>query len=249
MLSTYIRDVYKESETQELADAIEDIASAIDTNGWASAGIYCFWNPENNEILYIGLARDLSNRFKEHNGLKACKESSCKKRQIREWFESHDYLGYSILVQSQLSQPEIAINKDKIVQPLAAFLYDPLDAISQTEGLLIETERRLNNGFYKWNKISGDSRGKEKARSEHTELTELFTNKRKDCFVAYNSIRQISADATIETFELYLHGVRQMMALGNWSFKKAWSIVPDYYAEKERIIEQDYIPELSELLR
>ncbi|MBE4187026.1 GIY-YIG nuclease family protein [Vibrio parahaemolyticus] len=69
MLSTYIRDVYKESETQELADAIEDIASAIDTNGWASAGIYCFWNPENNEILYIGLARDLSNRFKEHNGL------------------------------------------------------------------------------------------------------------------------------------------------------------------------------------
>lgn len=51
------------------ANAIDDLCSPKDNYGWASAGIYCFW-------VYIGLAGDLAERFKQHNGILPTKEGS-----------------------------------------------------------------------------------------------------------------------------------------------------------------------------
>lgn len=249
MLSTYIREIYKKDENKELADAIEDIASAIDTNGWASAGIYCFWDPSTYEVLYIGLARDLSTRFKQHNGIIACKPKCCKIEQINKWFKSNTHLGYTILVQSMLSQPEIAKNKNSFVKsPFIeshSDIFDPEEAIGITEGLLIEAEKLASGVLPSWNKIGGSKYGKSKATSNHNELTDIFTNKKTDYFVAMRTIREVSADPTVEAFELYLHGVRQIMALHNINFIEAWASVPDDFGEKTRILEAEYVPHLS----
>lgn len=46
-----------------MADAIDDLCCPNDNYGWVSAGIYCFWDYYTHEVLYIGLAGDLAERF------------------------------------------------------------------------------------------------------------------------------------------------------------------------------------------
>ena len=44
MFGTVIIDAYRKEEALEMADAIADLCSPTDNYGWASAGIYCFWD-------------------------------------------------------------------------------------------------------------------------------------------------------------------------------------------------------------
>ncbi|PJC94000.1 hypothetical protein CUC44_06380 [Aeromonas lusitana] len=249
MLATYIRDIYKESDKKQLADAIEEIASAVDSNGWASSGVYCFWDPQTNNILYIGLASDLYSRFREHNNLKQCPAKGCKKENIASWFHDNEYLGYSILVQSRLSQTEVARNYGKLIKSHGSDLYDPRDAIGISEGLLIEVEKLKHGQLPSWNKIGGASYGKNKATEMHIEFTELFTTKRTDLRVAQKTIREIASSAEFESFELFLHAIRQMMAITNWTFGRAWQELPDDFYAKDRIIEQHYVPNINNLIK
>lgn len=62
-------DAYTKEEKEEIAEALDDLCSPNDNYGWASAGIYSFWDYNTKEIFYIGLAVDLTERFKQHNGL------------------------------------------------------------------------------------------------------------------------------------------------------------------------------------
>ncbi|WP_221803546.1 GIY-YIG nuclease family protein [Paenibacillus typhae] len=112
MFATIILDAYKKDEVQQISDALDDLCNA-NGYGWASAGIYCFWDYYTNEIYYIGLAVDLEERFKQHNGLIPIDENSCKKAKINEYFKHNEKLGYSIFVQSPLSQPITSKNKKK----------------------------------------------------------------------------------------------------------------------------------------
>ena len=110
MFGTVIIDAYRKEETIEIADAVEDLCSPNANYGWASAGIYCFWDYYIEEILYIGLAGDLAERFKQHNGILPLKEGS-KQKKIEEYFSKNERLGYTIFVQSPLSQPLVHRNQ------------------------------------------------------------------------------------------------------------------------------------------
>ena len=245
MLCTVIRDVYRQNDTKMLAEALDDIASPIDQNGWASAGVYCFWDPNTNEILYIGLAADLGQRVMQHNGLKPCNEEGCKFQQVQEWFKLHEELGFSILVQSMLSQPRTSRNSE-VYEPslflkMHPELFDPLGAIRMTEGLLIGSEKVENNRLPPWNKIGGSRVGAQKATKSHNQLARLFTYSDNDEFVARKSIRDVSENPTFEAFELHLHGVRQLMAVHGINFEEAWDATPDSLHAKARIVEQGYL--------
>lgn len=85
-----------------MANTIDDLCSPTYNTGWASAGIYCFWDYYAEEVLYIGLAGDLSERFKQHNWILPIKEGS-KQKQIENYFLKNERLGYTIFVQSPLS--------------------------------------------------------------------------------------------------------------------------------------------------
>ena len=60
MFGTVIIDAYRKEEALEMADAIDDLCSPTDNYGWASAGIYCFWDYYAEAVLYIGLTESLS---------------------------------------------------------------------------------------------------------------------------------------------------------------------------------------------
>ena len=117
MFGTVIMDAYRQSETEELAVAIDDLCNPNDSYGWASAGIYCFWDYYAEEVLYLGLAGDLAERFKQHNGILPLKQGS-KQAYIEKYFSCNETLGFSIFVQSPLSQPLVHRNK-KIYQAFA----------------------------------------------------------------------------------------------------------------------------------
>lgn len=149
MLGTVIIDAYRKEEALEMVNAIDDLCSPTDNYGWASAGIYCFWDYYAEAILYIGLAGDLAERFRQHNGILPVKEGS-KQKQIEDYFSKNERLGYTIFVQSPLSQPLVHRNRglyEKFAKQQNSPVEDMLseqgrDDIKHVEGILIESFRK-----------------------------------------------------------------------------------------------------------
>ena len=166
MLSTVIVDAYSSHEKNEMAAALEEICSPNDPYGWSSASVYSFWNPSNREIMYIGLAIDLPQRFRQHNGLLPAPKSGCKVEQIQKYFKTNEKLGFSIWVQSPLSQPvcrrvleQYDIDPDLVEAETRELLDQGREEIQLFEGLLLESFRVQNGRLPKWNSIGGSIAG------------------------------------------------------------------------------------------
>lgn len=69
-----------------------------------------FWYYYAEAVLYIGLAGNLAERFRQHNGILPIKEGS-KQKKIEEYFSKNERLGYTIFAKSPLSQPLVHRNK------------------------------------------------------------------------------------------------------------------------------------------
>lgn len=106
----------------------------------------------------LGLAGDLAERFKQHNGILSIKEGS-KQKQREEYFSKNERLGYTIFVQSSLSQPLVHRNKDMYEafakqnnSPVEDMLSDRgREDIKMVEGILIEAFRKKYDHFPPWN--------------------------------------------------------------------------------------------------
>jgi hypothetical protein len=177
-----VRDVYRHAERLELR---KSLAGLLPTGGgtWSPAGVYCFWDPETHDALYVGLASNLPNRFAIHNGIRHAPPRGNKSREIKEWFRTHRRLGYSIVVQSALSD-------DK---------YE--NASSRAEGQLIEGHR-LRYGFIPpWNNIGGSTEGAAKAGILTGGWFDLLTGRRDSLVVSRRTIRGLDADWDAEMKE------------------------------------------------
>jgi hypothetical protein len=162
MLATIITDVYCDSKPAELAKAIDFLCCPTDALGWSSAGIYCFWNYDTKEILYIGLASDLVHRFRQHNGLVDVSPEKCKRAQITQYFRESSLLGYSIFVQSPLAQPLVWRQKRGGEQAHGEYWGDDEEDIGDgehnvriMEGTLLRSYYMLHGRWPAWNKIGG----------------------------------------------------------------------------------------------
>ena len=132
-------------------------------------------------ILYIGLAGDLAERFKQHNGILPVKEGS-KQKQIEEYFSKNERLGYTIFVQSPLSQPLVHRNRgmyEKFAKQQNSPVEDMLseqgrDDIKRVEGILIESFRRKYGHFPPWNSIGGSSAGQTKVMENNINIVKSF---------------------------------------------------------------------------
>lgn len=256
MFGTIIMDSYIADEAEIMANNIDEICSPMDSLGWASAGIYSFWNYYTKEVLYIGLASDLSVRFKQHNGLQSTTEIGCKLKQIQEYFSSHERLGYSILVQSPLSQPVVHrnevlyrkffdITKDMPIPNYAG--EEGLEFIRQAEGQLIESYRQVTGGFPPWNKIGGDKFSRKYAsENNYLYVVKAFSEGSvKNYLVSRSTIRELAESATFEWLETQLHGLRMMMLTMEMTFEESVNMqlkLNPYFADQwKRIIDSNYL--------
>lgn len=228
MLATMILDAYKKEEALEVAIAINDLCDPSDTSGWASAGIYCYWDYYTKEVLYIGLAVDLAERFKQHNGIIPMDERGCKREQINEYFESNDKIGISIFVESPLDQPNTSRNKNsgiaKKLPDHVSLRNDPLrQNIVDIEGILLDAYREEHGKLPKWNKIGGGrSRMLVVSRPDSYDLIRYLTNEVESLLVSKYSIRELSANATFERYENFImHPARFYLLYMKMNFNEA----------------------------
>ena len=259
MFGTIILDAYKKDEVYSFSEKIEEICSPLDTVGWASAGIYSFWDYTSKEILYIGLASDLYIRFKQHNGLLPIEHNACKYEQIQEYFEKHEKLGYSILVQSTLSQPIVHRNEKMYREflskpkgiPIENYAGEEgLENIRRVEGQLIEAYRMVVGDIPPWNKIGGDIRGRKAATvGNFVQIVKAFSEgNMNNHLVSKSSLRELAESPTYEWFELQLHGLRMMMLNMGMSFDEAIKVqlqLNPYFEDNwNRIIEMKYLEKI-----
>lgn len=224
MFGTFITDAYTKDEILEIADSLEETCSPNDVVGWASSGIYSFWNYYTKEVYYIGLAIDLGDRFKQHNGILPISDNACKYQQISDYFAINEKLGYTIFVQSPLSQAETHRNKFNL-----SFNDDTIwiseeskENIKIVEGSFIEAFRKRIGNLPQWNKVGGYDIGAKRATSKmYDQLAFCLTGTQNSPLVARSSLREIAKNPVFEWYEINLHGVRMLMLNKHLSFEES----------------------------
>ncbi len=195
LLNTVVVDVYASDERFELHTALDDLTSA---NDFSPNGVYCFWDPATREVLYVGLSVNLAARFKQHNSRSRKKSSGCKRKQINEWFDIHDHLGYSVVLQSAIGTGGEAVG-----------------AMGLGEGQLIEAHRLARGNKPKWNAMNGSTRGAAEATAQTRGWFDLLTSVEPSLQVARRTIRQLSRDDVAFMHEVNLWSARMTASLNN----------------------------------
>lgn len=266
MFGTIISDIYSENRKRDVAEAIDGIAAPTDSIGWSSSGIYCYWHPHSHEILYIGIAVNLSHRFSQHNGLS--RSNSCKFQEISTFFKSNKHLGVSLFMQSPIKQPRISANSNDMFEnyPVESADFEKVlerDHVHFTEGVLIEAWKKNKNKIPRWNKIGSSKKGQIDVKKHTFEviinaLRGLETINSKH-IMSRCSIRELASDnsATELRFEENLQPVREYFNYLNIGFDKAFEIFRQNHAQTfpkdriyERMLKQNYFakkPNFEEL--
>ncbi len=254
LFGTVILDAYKKDEAEEMASAIDELFCPNDTYGWASAGIYSFWDYNTNEILYIGLASDLYERFRQHNGLLPISLNSCKFSQIQEYFKNHSKLGYTVFVQSILAQPIIHRNKELYQSIALEEDYSSENSVNTqgiadikiVEGILIESYRKTYGHFPPWNKVGGSIKGQNHVMHYNINIVRSFCNPKMykgNPIISRATIRELASNPSYVHYENYLHGVRMQMLKYGIDYSHALEILnrSDPFNCYKRIIDEGYL--------
>ncbi len=256
MLCTFIHEKYSSKDKCNLAKAIDDICSPLSNYGWSSAGLYCFWDVNTFEVLYVGLAVDLAERFKQHNGITETDPQCCKVNQLNDYFSKNELIGYSIFVQSSYSQPSCrrfnvrnGLTKQEMEEQYSDLIKQGHETIVLVEGLLIEAHKKATGKKPKWNKVGGSIIGAQKATADHLYLLELFSGKRDDWMIARRSITKLSEDPICEEREEYLHAIRLVAIIHRLSIKDAMTkyhqqdkFNPWLEHVRNEILSKEYLP-------
>jgi len=187
-LGTVVRDVYSDGERREIYDALEMLVRG---DWWNNAGVYCFWDPETRDPLYIGVASNLPERFAQHNSLKWHRPNRGNKgKQINEWFAGHRRLGVSVVLQ----------------EGLADELYEPYSR--NAEGQLLEGYRQAHGRLPAWNGVGGSRVGAGYARGNSAAWVDFATGAQDGLVVARRTIRALDDDSGAEYNECTIHPAR-----------------------------------------
>lgn len=241
VFGTVLHDVFRDDERVDLHAALEGLCSPLDNYGWASVGIYAFFDPAGglpplsnaaefpshlanagSRILYLGLARDLPQRLQQHTGLMPCPPQNCKSEQINEWFADHPTLGFSCFAQSPFAQVNTHRERGRFAklddEELKSGFWDNppdgLDSAALLEGLMIESYRLIHGRLPPWNKVGGRNDGAERALGGSGDgLLLLMEAPYPTLFRARRTIRQLSNDISAAAFESCPLHVARMNAL------------------------------------
>lgn len=232
MFGTIIQNVYSKNEVSDIINALDDLCSPSDSYGWASAGIYSFWDYETKEILYIGLAVNLSKRFQQHNGIIKMDEKGCKYTKIEEYFSKKDKLGYSVFLQSPLHQP---VTSDNFTD---WFKYTPDEVtvknfndelpkrdLKRVEGILIESFKRKHGKLPKWNSVGGSIAGQLSTTEGNYAIVEAFSTSEFSVLVSRCTLQELSMNPTYTEYESFLHAIRTNMLIFGMTFGDAKSLL------------------------
>ncbi len=215
MLSTVILDAFSADRVDEMAMAIDELCPPEGGGPFASSGLYAFWSASTRDLLYIGLARDLGIRFRQHTGLISCEPEYCKVEQVESYFADHPLLGYSMMPQSPFDQPDCARARadldGRALDSLDELGEYGVDEITQVEGQLIQAHVNRTGSLPPWNHIGGSVSGAAQATADTEPLLDLLRARYWHALTARLELRSLAGDAMAGRFENLLHVARHEM--------------------------------------
>jgi hypothetical protein len=214
MWGTFLLEVYRQQQARDVRDALERMLGPESASSWSTGGVYVFWNPDTREPLYVGIAGDLPERFAQHNGLRGCPAPGCKRDEITEYFvEECDWLGYTVIALSSLSQPSTRRQRDslgledpELIELNEALSAEALDEIRALEGRMIALYAQQFGKPLRWNASPGRLPRVSPSAEDGTLATAVGA---LDCLLqARKTIRRLAEDPEAMMFEEHLHGAR-----------------------------------------
>lgn len=201
MLCTVIWDAYRDSERQEIWRAIQQFLP-INSPDWSRQGVYAYWDPDTRELLYVGLASNLPERFAQHNRL-ITHSGGNKANTIDGWFRGHDRLGFTLLVQSAAVQTLADLHE---ISPLLGVETGEISKIA--EGQLIELHRMARGERPLWNRTGGSVVGAEWANPADRSVIGLLSAADDNLFAARHTLRELVGNEEALRNEATVHSAR-----------------------------------------
>lgn len=232
MFATIILDAYGPDDRDQIASALDMLCSPTDNYGWASNGVYSFFALENQQLMYLGLASDLAERFRQHNGLIPCEPNCCKKQNIDEYFTRYPRLGFGVLLMSPLEQIDVA--KHRRLSAKAPADVEGNWHAQVAEGALIETYRQAMGVLPQWNRIGGSKHGQQLASSAMQHYISAMSGQTDFFLIAKSTLRELASSALLTSYEEKLHAAR-MLTLALYHPE-------DYQANVERVFSKAMNP-------
>ena len=161
------------------------------------------------------------------------------KSKLKSNFSRNERLGYSIFVQSPLSQPVTHRNKSTYLE-FAKQLNSPIgdcvseqgiDDIKSVEGILIEAYKSRHGHFPPWNKIGGSVIGQKKVITNNYNIVNSFCKPDTSFtnpIVAKSTLRELSNNSEYAGYETFLHAVRMNILIHGMDYPDALSFVNKY---------------------
>jgi hypothetical protein len=205
MLCTLIWDVYTDADRVSVLAAMRRLLPRTSPD-WSRKGVYAYWDPDTRELLYVGLATNLPQRFAHHNNLIAHSGGN-KVEKINEWFSAHDRLGLTLLIQGAAVQ---ILEDVRRMDPTIGAEAKGLTRIA--EGQLIELHKQEYGRWPPWNDVGGSIQGGEWAQPSGRSVIRLLSAADDSLFVARRTLRELVKDKRALQMEALLHAVR-MQAL------------------------------------
>ena len=168
MLCTIIWDVYADAERRDMWQAIHKLMPA-DSPDWSRRGVYAFWDPNTRELLYVGLATDLPERFAQHNRL-IPHRGETRQRELTSGSPRHERLGFTLLIQGAAVQ---LLESLRNINPMLGVETREIARIA--EGQLIELHKLEHGRRPRWNGVGGFIRGAELARPSDRSIIRLLS--------------------------------------------------------------------------
>jgi|tagenome__1003787_1003787.scaffolds.fasta_scaffold20812161_2 hypothetical protein len=176
---------------------------------WSPAGVYCYWDRDSHEILYLGLTKDLCGRFAQHNGLVKHPAAGNKWKYIKPYLERHRRIGFSILLQGK------AISLMEQLYEIDATLgWRQKQVLAVGEGQLIESHRLVYGKRPRWNTDPGSVLGRQWATNAGA-LLEVLAARRESLFAARVTIRQLATELGPRFKEGVIHASRMRAVMAH----------------------------------
>ena len=229
MLCTVIWDIYRSDERAQVWEALQSLL-AEDSPDWSRKGVYGYWDPETRELLYLGLADNLAGRFAQHNGL-VPHSGGNKSRQIEAWFEEHEQLGLTTMIQAA------AVGLLDLMHEISPSLgAESSEIIALGEGQLIELHQQETGARPSWNKVGGSKHGAELAAESAHSLIPILSAARDSLFVARRSLRDLIADERALVWEGTIHSARMRAVLEAHDIRGMPAETPDISKRIEQLL-------------
>ncbi len=153
-------------------------------------------------------------------------------KQIEDYFSRNERLGYTIFVQSPLSQPLVHRNREmyeKFAKQQNSPVEDMLseqgrDDIKRVEGILIESFRKKYGHFPPWNNIGGSTKCQTKVMGNNINIVRSFCqsdNYEINPIVSRSTIRELSQNPEWEWYENFLHVARMNLLILGMEYDKS----------------------------